>query len=149
MSYGGESGQARGAETQETILLVVGAHPSAERTDRFTAYALRERAAPMLAPGHDLLVVTDVWVLNHDELRARPTISVGPPSVNAMSAYLADKLPTALASDGRYVVQLDGTYDDLVCALWGEDPEQTAAAAEAFSQRYLAEFLQACARETV
>jgi len=44
-----------------------------------------------------VLVCSDVWYLNNDPLRSRPTISIGGPGVNALSAYLADKLPSAFA----------------------------------------------------
>ena len=45
------------------------------------------------------MVVSDVWYLNDPSLRNCPAISVGAPGVNALSAYLGDKLPSAFVID--------------------------------------------------
>src|SRR5262245_43553297 len=85
------------------LLIVVGAHLRAEFTDRPLAYRLREAVlrwqdqslgeddAPPLRP----VVCSDVWYLNAAELAARPVISIGDPQVNAASAMLATRMPTA------------------------------------------------------
>jgi hypothetical protein len=129
-------------------LVVVGAHLRAEVEDRPLAYHLREQMLARLgdhpaANGWRVALCTDVWYLNNAELRARPTISVGGPGVNALSAYLGDKLPSAFAIEGRLVVQLDLDYTELLACCWGVNQTATAAAVEAFIDKYLEGFLEA------
>lgn len=125
------------------MVIVVGAHPCAERSDRPTAYALGDRivrampALVRLGP----LVCTDLWWLNDPSFRDRPTISIGAPEVNALTAYLADKLPTAFAIDDVLMVQLDPTFGGDLAACWGVNHRQTAAAVDVFAERYLSGFL--------
>lgn len=133
------SGQARAPE----VVIVVGAHPCAERSDRPTAYTLADRihsAVPELLR-QEPLVCTDLWWLNDASLRDRPTISIGAPEVNALTAYLADKLPTAFAIDEVLMVQLDPAFGDNLAACWGVNHRQTAAAVDVFAERYLSGFL--------
>jgi len=128
------------------LLIVVGAHLDAERHDRLAAYTLQHRIQATLAESGaaiEPLVCTDLWQLNHDGLRAAPTISIGGPAVNALTAFLADKLPSAFAVDGRYVVQMDPELVEPSVACWGETAADTAAAVEAFADRYLDAFLDA------
>lgn len=137
-----EYGQPGLSEQGPTLLIVVGVHPGAEQTDRFTGYALKERAERMdESAGVTVLVCSDVWVLNNDDAMRCAAVSVGPPSVNAMTAFLADRLPTALVADDRYVVQFDAQTDEPVAAVWGESPSETAEAAEQLAQRHLAALL--------
>ncbi|MEM6757638.1 MAG: hypothetical protein AAF586_10765, partial [Planctomycetota bacterium] len=81
------------------VLIVVGAHLRAEAADRPLAYRLieeienwKERFAEQLGVEIEPTVCTDLWYLNHEELRSLPTICVGGPGVNALSAYLAKHL---------------------------------------------------------
>src|SRR5688572_24511798 len=82
--------------TDQLLLIVVGAHLRAELHDRPLTdrllQAIRARGPARLRP----VVCTDVWYLNAPELHARPVIAVGDPSVNAATAYLSNRLPTAL-----------------------------------------------------
>jgi hypothetical protein len=153
-------------ETSTLLLIVVGAHPKAEMGDRPTAYRLRQRmldalsakAARGVAEGESdaavfsamtPLVVTDVWYLNDASLRDCPTVAIGAPGVNALSAYLGDKLPGALVFDDVFMVQLDPAINDsadLVACCWGVSSEATASAADAFASRYLSDFLDTAAR---
>jgi hypothetical protein len=133
---------------------VTGAHLRAEATDRPTAYRLRAHFADALARrGHPhsaaaprILVCTDLWYLNNDPLRSRPTVSVGGPGVNALSAFLADKLPSAFAIEDILMVQADLDFNDVIASCWGRDPDATAAAVDAFTERYLDDFLAAATR---
>lgn len=129
---------------ENSTLIVCGAHLRAEWYDRPIAYRLRERMAGVLGEG--VLVCTDLWYLNHDELRHRPTVSVGGPEVNALSAYLAARLPSALVVQGRCVVQFDEEGGEPIAACWGAGPEGTLAAVEAFAERYLGAFGALAAR---
>lgn len=126
------------------VVIVTGAHLRAEEHDRPVAYLLRDRLAPSLRP---VVVCSDLWYLNQRELRATPTVSVGGPAVNALTAYLASRLPSVLAVEGRWVVLMDADADAPQACCWGMDPAGTRAAAEAFIDRHLAEFVGACSRE--
>jgi len=131
-------------ESGQTVLLVVGAHLRAEREHRPLAYTLRDRLAAMIGPDGPLapLVCTDLWYLNQPPLRARPTISLGSPAENALTAYLVDKLPVATAVEGLFAVQLDLEFIDLQACIWGADEDATAAAVDVFTDRYLDDFLR-------
>jgi hypothetical protein len=95
-------------------------------------------------PEHPRLVVcSDVWYLNNDPLRARPTVSIGGPGVNALSAYLADKLPSAFSVENVMLVQADLDFVEVVAVCWGMEPGATAGAVEAFAERYLDGFMEA------
>lgn len=82
-----------------------------------------------------------MWWLNNDDLRAVPTISVGAPESNALTAYLASRIPSAFAVEGVMVVQVDLDFADLLACCWGRDHASTAGAVEAFAQRYLEDFM--------
>src|SRR3954447_12705730 len=72
---------------------------------------------PQLAP----VVVSDVYYLNNDDLQTRPTVAIGGPGLNALSATLVEELPTALAIDETLVIQmnLDASADEPPrCAVW-------------------------------
>ena len=141
--------------TDRLILIVTGAHLRAEACDRPLAYGLRQRIADWLK-AHALpddpanprvLVCTDVWYLNNDPLRSRPTVSIGGPGVNALSAYLGDKLPSAFAVEDVLLVQADPEFHDPIACCWGRDQPSTAAAVDAFADRYLDAFMEAATRE--
>lgn len=137
------------------LLIVVGAHPRAELHDRAPAYHLRQLVLDCLAArasgegeatAMQPLVVSDVWYLNDPSLRACPTISVGGPGVNALSAYLGDKIPGAFIVDDVLMVQLDVTLEELTACCWGVDADSTRAAVDAFAERYLEAFVDAAVR---
>ncbi len=142
-------------DTDKLLLIVVGAHLNAEASDRPLAYQLQETIQNRL---HRMtgttewpvlpLTCTDVWYLNHEELQPRPVVSIGGPGVNALSAYLYQKLPTALAIEDQLVVQFDVDLADMRCAIWGMDRRHTAAAVELFENKYLNDWLSA-AVETI
>jgi hypothetical protein len=144
-------------DTTRLILIVVGAHLRAEVADRPLAEALRERAQEWVdakRPSTDdpdwvepqIVVCTDIWYLNNDDLRAQPTISVGAPGVNALAAYLADRLEMAFVVEDVLAVQVDLDFADPVASCWGTDPDSTAQAVEAFCDRYLDGFLEGAVR---
>src|SRR5262245_39039371 len=124
------------------ILIVVGAHLTAETQHRPIAYALRERFLSRIAADPEGVVVcSDLWYLNQRELRGMPTVSIGGPDVNALTAYLGSRLPSSLVVDDRLIVQMDLEADAPVAACWGTDAQTTNAAVEAFGERYLDRFL--------
>ena len=131
-----------------TLVLVTGASLESELTDRALAYQLRSRilawqdhetacTEPLLP-----VVFSDLWYLNNDELRLRPTITVGRPETNAAAAFFATKIPTAMVVDDRLRIHLDPELVDDKACLWGVDAAATRAAMDLFVQRYLDGFLR-------
>lgn len=131
------------------VLVVTGSSLEAEERDRPGAYALRDLIAAGLkrraAPG-TVVVCSDLWYLNQERLRSRPTISVGPPEANALTAFLGDKLPSVYAVDESLVVLADPEFIDLVACCWGRGPDGTRLAIGALVERFLEGFLDAVAR---
>jgi len=138
---------AQGTPPDPLVVIVTGAHLTAEESDRPLAYHLRECVVRELADvaeaGRRVVVCSDVWYLNQDRLRTLPTISVGGPGVNALAAYLADRLPSVFAVDGVMVVQMGASAGTPVASLWGIDATATAGAVETFTKRFLDQFLDA------
>jgi len=136
-------------DTDRLVLVVAGAHLRAEAADRPMAYSIRERILEWLGERFgdrsplDVLVCSDIWVLNNEDLRTCPTISVGGPGVNAFAAYLADKLPSAFVIEDQLMVQADLDFDDVIASCWGMDHGSTVAAVDAFLEKYLDPFMEA------
>ena len=87
--------------------------------------------------------MTDVWYLNDDQLRMQPTIAIGDPSVNAVSAMFANRLPCAYAIENACQVLLDPEMLEPRACFWGIDDESTRLAWERFESKWLEEFLEA------
>lgn len=129
-----------------TILIVTGAHLSAEINHRPIAYALREhivRTSPDRAE-EGVVVCSDLWYLNREELRGLPCISIGSPEVSALSAYLAARIPSRFVIDNRLMVQMSAEGTAPVASCWGVDEHTTSEAVDVFASRFLTEFLDAC-----
>jgi hypothetical protein len=143
-------------QTDRLIAIVTGIQLRAELGDRPLAYRVEREVRefldahlperppgelPLLAP----VVVTDVLYLNNDDLQTRPTIAIGGPGMNALTATLVEELPTALAIDETLVVQMNldaGAEDAHRCAVWGMNHLDTVRAVETFvAKGYLAAFL--------
>lgn len=147
------SHMAQSARSQqvEQLIIVVGAHPNAERTDRATAYQLRERVGGAMArrasdsesERAEVLVCCDVWYLNDESLRGFPAICLGAPGINAFSAYLASRLPSAFVIDDVLMIQMDSSPGRALACCWGTSPGGTARAADIFCERYFDEFITA------
>jgi hypothetical protein len=127
------------------ILIVTGAHPAAEAADRPIAYRLRGEVIRRLPdagpPGDPVLVCSDLWYLNNENPSRRPTISVGGPRVNALTAYLGGRIPAAFAIDGELVVQMDLDLAEPAVCCWGSDAAATGRAVDIFVGRYLDHYL--------
>lgn len=144
-------------EEHAIVLIVTGAHLRAEAMDRPLAYLLREKVlgwlrqnmpAPKKEAPVDLraVVCSDLWYMNQDSLRGKPTISVGGPEVNAFTAYVGSRLPSLFAVEGKLVIQGEPSFDPAVIAVWGAHAEQTGRALATFEQRYLDGFMRAVAK---
>ena len=127
-------------DVNKLLLIVTGAHLRAEAGDRPLAYQLQAAIVDWLAEhaaGDDPLVpltCTDVWYLNAEELHARPLISLGGPGVNALAAYLAQRVPPVLTVEDRLFIQMDLEFTDLRVSVWGHNGRSTAAALKLFQE---------------
>ena len=149
-----ESEQGLALDTSSLLLIVVGAHLRAEIADRPLAYRLQERIQHWLESHRcDLgveiqpVVCSDVWYVNQPALQRRPTISLGGPGVNALSAYYAQKLAAALIHDDQMMIQLDPEFVDLRASAWGVDHEKTVRVLDLFMSKYLDGYLRAVATQ--
>lgn len=130
--------------------IVVGAHLRAEMAHRPLGYRLcdeisgwqRDAGSESACPAP--ILCTDLWYLNDQALMTRPTIALGGPELNAVSAYLANRLPTAFVIEQSLQVQLDPEFVTLQACVWGVDDRTTAAGLDVFVERYLDRFLRAC-----
>ncbi|MEM7627415.1 MAG: hypothetical protein AAF333_17605 [Planctomycetota bacterium] len=135
------------------VMVVVGSHLRAEEADRPLAYRLiqeietwKETYEAQLGVEIEPTVCTDLWYLNHDDLRRLPTVCIGGPGVNALSAYLAQHL----SDDNKQadvLLQIDPDYTDLQACIWGTDHELTAHGLQLFVDRYLDGYLRAVATQ--
>jgi hypothetical protein len=141
-------------DPQRLIWIVTGVQLKAELGDRPLAYRiekeLRDRLAALLdkpeagePPRLTPVVVSDVYYLNNDEAKTGPTISIGGPGMNALSASLVEQLPTPVAIENTLVVQMDLDMNDLRCAIWGMNHLDTVRAVDTFiAKGYLDMFVQ-------
>lgn len=136
------------------VLIVTGAHLRAEAADRPLAYRLKSQmtrwwdanAKDETLTRPEVIVCSDVWYLNNDDLRSLPAVSIGGPGVNALSAFLTDKLPGVFTVSGVLTVQMDIELIEPVVNIWGMDHQTTVGALDAFVERYLDLFMRrACA----
>jgi hypothetical protein len=137
-----------------SVVIVVGADLRAETLDRPIVHALQRGVNTLLSKEAVVLerslpaavVCTDVWYLNSNLLRLCPTISVGGPELNALSAYLIGRVAPVYAVEGRYAIHADPRREQLAACLWGVDSTNTAHAMDVFCTRHLPAFVQACIR---
>jgi hypothetical protein len=139
---------------EPVVMIVVGACLRAEEADRPLAYRLQRRVRRWLTQHADTLqiriepiVCSDVWYLNSEELQQRPTISIGGPGVNALSAYFAQQLEEEPGEETHVLIQIDPEFTDLRAAIWGWDHELTSKGVEVFCKQYLDQFLRAVATQ--
>lgn len=133
------------------ILIVTGSRLRAEQADRPLAYQLQstiaKRAKQEKGSNHCTLVISDLWYLNSDPLQKLPTISLGGPGVNAVSAHFYDQLDHTLVVDDYFLIQLDPNEKRLKACIWGQTHESTVNALDVFIEngfldRFLAGVLQ-------
>ncbi|MEM1107442.1 MAG: hypothetical protein AAGH99_01995 [Planctomycetota bacterium] len=140
-------------EAPHRVMIVVGSHLRAEEADRPLAYRMveeieqwKERYQAQLGVELEPIVCTDLWYLNHEDLRALPTICIGGPGVNALSAYLAKHL-TEENKEADVLLQIDPDFIDLQACIWGTDHELTTHGIQLFIDRYLDGYLRAVATQ--
>lgn len=137
------------------LLIVVGAHLRAELMDRPLAYQVQqailqwqENHAEHLNVGIQPIVCSDIWYLNQPDFQKRPTICLGGPSVNALSAYFAKQIAAETDApldddEPKVLLQIDPEFTELRCCLWGTDHDLTARGVDMFLKNYLDEYLKA------
>ena len=137
-------------DVADALMIVVGAHLRAEAADRPLAYGLQEEIRRWLAAHAGEINVTvepvvcsDIWYVNQEALQLRPTVSIGGPGVNAVSAYYANRLPRAVVRDDQATIQLDTEFIDLRVCVWGVDHASTRDALARFQDKYLDGYLRA------
>jgi hypothetical protein len=122
-------------DTEETVVLVTGASPTAEERDRPLAYLLKGEIDRRGA-GHAYrraVVVSDLWYLDNRIFHLNPTIALGGPGANGVAQEFSAVLPTLYNRDEQVFVQADFEGDLKRAALWGVNASCTAAAVEVFS----------------
>lgn len=144
-----ESG-APGPEVSDLMLIVVGAHLRAEIADRPLAYRLKQRIDQWIdqhRQGMNIslmpVVCSDIWYVNNESLQSRPTISLGGPGVNGLSAYYRQKLHDAVTRENQVLIQLDPEFTDLRVCVWGMNHALTVEALDLFMARFLDNYLRA------
>jgi hypothetical protein len=110
-------------DPRHLLMIVVGAHLEAELADRPLGYRLQN----------------DVVRWQQETPEADP---LGRPEHNAVSAYFANRLPTALVIDRSLQVQLDPEFVTLQACVWGVDEPATRSGVDLFVERYLEPFLR-------
>ena len=129
------------------VFVVCGAALRAEEMDRPLAYQLQETVYERLdtrGSELDCMVISDVWYLNNKNYHDRPTISIGGPGVNHLSAYWWKRIKPVLNVENVLMIQMSLDDPPRAC-LWGMDHDQTVEALETFQQKgYLDSFIEAC-----
>jgi hypothetical protein len=119
-------------DLRTTVLIVVGHGILPEEEDRPIAYDLKRaiNARGANAEGHAGVVVTDVWITNHELSDFFPAIAIGGPGVNGFTAQIYEELPVAFTRDQQLFIQMES--DGKRAALWGMNQEATRAAVDTF-----------------
>jgi hypothetical protein len=123
-------------DVQQTILIVVGSDIKPEEKDRPIAYKLKQRIeqSPKYGslPFRKCIVITDALFESDKIIQICPTIIIGGPGVNAISAQLVEKLPIHINKDDRYFIQFDENAPGNRVSLWGINQETTEEAVDCF-----------------
>ena len=137
----------------QLLLIVTGSNLRAEMADRPLAYRLQDRIQAWVQKHHTRMnfllapvVCSDGWYLSQSTAQRVPAISLGGPGVNALSAHLADLLPTTHPAS-EVVIQMDPDLVDLRVCLWGSDHAHTVLALDWFIQERLEAYLRAAATQ--
>lgn len=152
--------QPESQQEAREVLIIVGSHPDAEIHHRPLAYALREKIVAWAAEHHDKLtvriepkVLTDLWYISHWDLLKQPTIAIGSPRENALSAFFASGRPEMEPDTGKDdadgTIRIDPEFVVLRVALHGKDHAATAKTVQVFIEHYLCMFMRAVACQVV
>lgn len=120
-------------DIRATVLIVVGHGILPEEEDRPTAYELKRLIVDRTQGAQDrsAVVLTDIWALNQEMAEFFPTIAVGGPGVNALTAQIYEELPVAFTRDQELFIQMNEDGGKRA-AVWGMDHPKTREAVEIF-----------------
>lgn len=113
-----------------TVLIVVGHGILPEEEDRPVAYDLKREINARGGGSRAAVVVSDVWLMNHELGGFFPAIALGGPTVNAFTAQIYEELPVIYAREQRAFIQL--AEGGKRAAVWGMDPDATREATGVF-----------------
>jgi len=133
-------------DVNQTILIVVGSEIKPEEKDRPLAYKLQQRIAQSdkygKLPFRKCIVISDILFEKDKIIQVCPTISIGGPGVNLVSARLVEKLPVHINKNNRYFIQYDKNPKNNRVSLWGMDQATTNEAIDTFiNEGLLTEYL--------
>jgi hypothetical protein len=136
-------------DPRDTIVVVTAADLEVGHPDREAAWRLQEEVT---SRGRGwryrrAVVVSDLDWNDSELLDGAPTICIGGPGANDVTARFAGEVPSVWTDGDRVIIQarLDGTPARVL--LWGMDRFATTEAVEAFLSRgWLDEFLDRCWR---
>lgn len=122
-------------DIRNTVLIVVGYGILPEEEDRPVAYELKRliMSRAQGQEGRSAVVLTDIWALNQEMAEFFPTIAVGGPAVNALTAQIYEELPVTFARDQELFIQMDADRGKRA-AVWGTDHAKTREAVEIFAK---------------
>jgi hypothetical protein len=138
-------------DAEETILIVTARLLDPSHSDRRIAFRLKKEidARGEGWPYRRALVVSDDAWLGTKLFHAAPTIAIGGPGVNEVSADLVATLPSVWSDGDRVIIQATLEGGVRQATLWGVDRDATSEAVMAFIDRgWLDEFLDRCWRFT-
>lgn len=136
-------------DSEETVVIVIGSDLEPGHPDRLGAEALK---AEIDSRGRGwsyrrAVVVDDERWFETPMIHAAPTISIGGPGANGVSARMAGELPAVWTDADRVVIQAELSDGPRRATLWGSDRHATREAVDAFIARgWLDEFLDRCWR---
>jgi len=123
-------------DVNETILIVVGADIKPEQKDRPLAYWLQKQIDKATGfektPFSKSIVISDALFSGDKIIQACPTISIGGPGVNLVTAELVNELPIYISEDYRYYIQCDDKPGKNRVLIWGMDQETSSGALNIF-----------------
>ena len=133
-------------DVQQTILIVVGSEIRPEEKDRPIAYKLKQQIekSPKYGklPFRKCIVISDSLFENDKIIQICPTICIGGPGVNAVSARLFEKLPVYYRKEECFYIQYDKNIQNNRVSLWGMDQATTEESVDYFiSTGLLEEYL--------
>jgi len=135
------------ADPDALLLIVTGSGIEPEATDRAAAYELANTIRTRLPAGapRGPLVVSDLWYLNQPAIHRAAAITIGRPEINAASAMLVRRIPTALVIDGRLRIQCDVEGIERRACIYGIDHQMTKEAVLLFRERHLETWMESAA----
>jgi hypothetical protein len=136
-------------DSEETVVIAIASDLEPGHPDRHSAARLKEEvdARGRGWPYRRAVIVDDESWFDTELFLAAPTIAIGGPGANGVSARLAGELPTVWTDGDRVVIQVDLADGRRRASLWGSDRHATTEAVEAFIARgWLDEFLDRCWR---